>query len=173
MPESTSDRPSRSHSTVFLFSKRKQYFYDLDAIRTPYTTEQARPLDDTLGDLPPEAPRGPDGRRVTAVKGKENSHQHRDGERWPNPDGANARSVWTIPAEPAPFQHFATWPKKLVARMIQAGTRAGDTVLDPFAGSGTTLLVARSLGRRSIGIELNPDYCKLAAERTQQLSLLA
>lgn len=189
MPESVKDRPTRSHSTVFLLSKQAQYYYDVDAIRDPFRdgnrgagqgfrwnsphyTEQDGPLNNTLGGLPPEAPRGPDGRRVTAVKGQENSHQHRDGERWPNPEGANARTVWSIPTEPTPFAHFATWPQKLVARMIQAGSREGDTVLDCFAGSGTTLAVARSLARQSIGIELNESYCALAAERTQQLSLL-
>ena len=83
------------------------------------TPEMPRP--ETLGDLPPEAPRGPDGRRATAVKGGDNSEQHRDGERWPA-SGANARSVWTIPTEPTPFAHFATWPQKLVSRMILAGT---------------------------------------------------
>jgi DNA modification methylase len=189
MPESVVDRPTRSHSTVFLLSKQARYYYDQDAVRqaftdgnrgagqgfrwnSPHYTEQEGPLNNTLGGLPPEAPRGPDGRRVTAVKGKENSEQHRDGERWPNPEGANARTVWTIATEPTPFAHFATWPTKLVSRMIQAGCPPGGTVLDPFAGSGTTLLVARKLGRQSIGIELSESYCKLAAERTQQLSLL-
>jgi hypothetical protein len=46
------------------------------------------------------------------------------------------------------------------------------TVLDPFAGSGTTLLVARNHGRHSVGIELNADYCQIAADRLSQLSLL-
>ena len=137
------------------------------------TVRMPVPQTETFEGIEPEAPRGADGRRVTAVKGKENSAQHRDGERWPNPDGANIRSIWSIAKEPTPFAHFATWPRKLVARMIKAGCPEGGAVLDPFAGSGTTLLVARHLGRRSIGIELSSEYCEMIAKRTEQLSLLA
>ncbi len=61
--------------------------------------------------------------------------------------------------------HFATMPPDLVERCIRAGTKPGDTVLDPFSGAGTTALVADRLGRRAIGIELNPDYCDLAHSR--------
>ena len=64
--------------------------------------------------------------------------------------------------------HFATFPEKLIAPLIQMGSRAGDTILDPFCGSGTTLAVARGLGRRSIGIELSPTYITLIAERLQE-----
>lgn len=90
-----------------------------------------------------------------------------------NPAGANARSVWTIPTEPTPFAHFATWPQKLVSRMILAGCPEGGTVLDPFGGSGTTALVARKQNRQAILIELNAEYCEIAARRLAQQSLFA
>lgn len=79
--------------------------------------------------------------------------------------GANARTVWTIPTEPYPEAHFATFPTELARRCILAGTKEGDLVLDPFAGSGTTLLVADTLGRLSVGLELNPEYVALAEKR--------
>lgn len=85
----------------------------------------------------------------------------------------NARSVWTIPTEGYPDAHFATWPQALVERILKAGCPEGGTVLDPFMGSGTTAHVARRLGRRAIGIELNADYCELAAKRLAQQSLFA
>lgn len=217
------------------------------------------PQAETLGELEPEAPRGPDGRRQTHVEGREGSEQHRNGERWPG-TARNLRSVWEIPTQPYPEAHFATYPEELVRRCILAGTsergccpecggpwvravdtkrryivseggshadgtyhvkyseephsvgfhkRGGDslsyneqrwhnetttvgwkpscecadtntgisvspcTVLDPFFGSGTTGLVARKHGRRTIGIELSPEYCALAARRLSQLSLLS
>jgi DNA modification methylase len=131
-----------------------------------------RPQDETLDGSNGEAPRGPDGRRVTAVKGGDGSVQHRNGERWPN-EGRNVRSVWTIPTQPYPDAHFAVFPEELPRRCILAGCPEGGTVLDPFMGSGTTALVARNHGRRSVGVELNPEYAALAARRLGQQSLLA
>jgi DNA modification methylase len=85
-----------------------------------------------------------------------------------NPVGANKRSVWTVTSEPFLGAHFATFPTALVKPMVLAGCPVGGMVLDPFAGSGTTLLVAKELGRRAIGIELNPDYCSMAVKRLRQ-----
>lgn len=130
------------------------------------------PQDETLDGSEGEAPRGPDGRRATHVQKGEHSLQHRDGDRWPN-EQRHPRSVWTLPTQPYPGSHFATWPEALASRMILAGCPEGGTCLDPFMGSGTTALVARKLGRRSIGIELNPAYAELAARRLQQQSLFA
>jgi len=86
--------------------------------------------------------------------------------------GANKRDVWTMSTCPYPEAHFATFPEELPETCILAGSKQGDTVLDPFAGSGTTLAVAQRLGRSAIGIELNAEYVKLIQERTKQMSLL-
>jgi DNA modification methylase len=138
----------------------------------PYLEARQRPQAETLDGSEGEAPRGPDGRRATHVKQGPHSIQHRDGDRWPN-DQRHPRSVWTIPTQSYQDAHFATWPEALAERIILAGCPPNGTVLDPFLGSGTTALVARRHGRRSIGIELNEEYAKLAARRLQQLSLLA
>jgi DNA modification methylase len=90
-----------------------------------------------------------------------------------NPAGRNVRSVWEIATQPYAEAHFATFPQELPRRCIKAGSPVGGTVLDPFMGSGTTALVAREQGRNSIGIELNAEYCDLAAKRLSQLSFLS
>lgn len=74
----------------------------------------------------------------------------------------NIRTVWKIPTEPFPGAHFATFPQELVRRCILAGSRPGDTIFDPFHGSGTVGSVALDLGRNYIGCELNPEYVKMA-----------
>lgn len=81
------------------------------------------------------------------------------------PNGRNCRSVWNIHTQGFPGAHFATFPPKLVEPCIKASSRPGDFILDPFFGAGTVGVVADELGRRYAGIELNPEYVALAAER--------
>lgn len=77
----------------------------------------------------------------------------------------NKRDVWNIAPANYPEAHFATFPPALVKPCILAGTKPGDTVLDPFGGSGTTGMVAIELGRKAILIEINPDYAALCRQR--------
>lgn len=67
--------------------------------------------------------------------------------------------------------HPALFPLEIPRRLIRYYTWPGDTVYDPFCGSGTTLLAAREMGRRAIGVEKNVEYCELAARRLAQLPL--
>ena len=83
----------------------------------------------------------------------------------------NRRSVWKINTQPYKEAHFAVFPEKLPELCIKAGTKEGDTVLDPFFGSGTTGYVAQRLDRKWIGIELNPEYVKIANKRFAQQDL--
>ena len=72
--------------------------------------------------------------------------------------GANARSVWTIATARYAGDHYAVMPRELARRCILAGCPPGGIVLDPFAGTGTTLEVAVGCGRQFVGYEINPDY---------------
>jgi site-specific DNA-methyltransferase (adenine-specific) len=82
-----------------------------------------------------------------------------------NPNGRNCRTVWEIATQPTPEAHFATFPEALVEPCIKAGSKIGDTILDPFGGSGTTAKVARRLKRDAILIELNPEYIKIMKKK--------
>jgi len=115
--------------------------------------------------------------RAGREKGKQAGHSRRhDGfnDRWDQAedagriaDGANRRTVWTIATSPFPEAHFATFPPELPEICIKAGSKPGDTILDPFSGAGTTALVADRLQRHAIGIELNPEYVAISQRRIQ------
>lgn len=86
--------------------------------------------------------------------------------------GANKRSVWTVATQPFPGAHFATFPEALIEPCILAGSRQGDTVLDPFAGAGTVGVVCAKAQRQFIGIELNPAYVAMANARIADVAPL-
>ena len=155
MPEAVTDRPSRAHETVFLFSKKPRYWYDADAIREESDPEQEAHNERYARTYAAQADRA----ATTGQPGNVNSagiHAR------PGKPGRNARSVWTISAQPFSEAHFATMPPALAERCIQAGCKSGGTVLDPFSGSGTTGLAAARHGRRYVGIDLNRDYLDLS-----------
>ena len=236
MPESVTDRPTKSHEYVFLLSKSPRYYYDADAIREPHTSsvdpsklvgwQEARRgagASEKVGDASSYA-NGRDRTRTLRQPGGGKVYLG-------NPAGRNKRSVWWIATEPFPESHFAVFPTALVEPMILAGTspracphcgapwrrvvdkervKVSDSprykgvtmrndaddarytslrremgwrptcscpdndgsgrcvVLDPFNGSGTTMLVAQRLGRSAIGIELNPEYCNIARRRLEK-----
>ena len=83
----------------------------------------------------------------------------------PNPLGKNPGDVWDFPTAKIKDSHFAVFPEELPKRIIASACPKNGIVLDPFAGSGTTLKVAKNLEMRSIGIELNTDYLKIIEKR--------
>jgi len=86
-----------------------------------------------------------------------------------SPSRRNKRSVWSVNTEPCGEAHFATFPPKLIEPCVLAGSQVGDFVLDPFFGAGTVGVVCQRLGRKFIGIELHPEYVKIAERRLQNL----
>jgi DNA modification methylase len=148
MPESVTDRPTKAHEYIFLLSKQERYFYDVGAIKEPstYTGPQQR---QKRGEFNGKTEALPGLNAFRAVT-----------------ENRNKRTVWTVPAQPYSEAHFATFPEDLIKPCILAGSRVGDTVLDPFGGSGTVGKVAIECGRSAVLIELNPQYVELARERT-------
>ncbi|MEN6532195.1 MAG: site-specific DNA-methyltransferase [Bryobacteraceae bacterium] len=156
MPESVRDRPTRAHEYVFLLTKNERYYYDSATI--------AEHLE-----RPNEAHRKTPARFGGALKfpeTKKHSRLYSGNEYTGTPSGTrNRRTVWTIAPQPFHEAHFATFPPSLVEPCILAGSPEGGLVLDPFAGSGTTGMVALRHGRRFIGIDLNPQYADMAKRR--------
>lgn len=174
MPESVTDRPTRSHEYVFLLTKAERYYYDAAAIREPAVAVNDHDATGPGYQAPGQTTQR--GNRRDKQRGHGRRHAGFN-ERWDamskaeqQANGRNKRDVWTIATQPYPDAHFATFPEALVEPMILAGCPVGGTVLDPFAGSGTTLAVANRLGRHAIGIELNPGYVKLIEQRCAQQS---
>jgi DNA modification methylase len=157
MPESVTDRPTKSHEYVFLLTKSARYFFDQEAVREEHSAAFRSSGANALRGQAEIRPRG----NLASVD--EQSY---------NPSGRNIRSVWTIATQPFPDAHFATYPEELVERCIKAGSRQDDTVLDPFTGSGTTGVVALNLGRSFVGVELNPTYVAMAERRIANVAPL-
>lgn len=119
MPESVTDRCTKSYEHIFLLSKQERYYFNHTAIREETMSGKYR----------------------------------------------NKRDVWTINTKGFPGAHFAVFPEALIEPCILAGSPIWGIVLDPFAGSGTTGIVANRLRRRFIGVEINPDYAEMANDR--------
>jgi site-specific DNA-methyltransferase (adenine-specific) len=92
---------------------------------------------------------------------------------WVRPDFGFRRNVWKTghgghQADSVAFDHPAVFPEALARDHILSWSNEGDTVLDPFSGSGTTIKMARLMGRKGIGIEIHQEYCDIAVERLRQ-----
>ena len=183
MPESVRDRCTKAHEYLFLLTKSERYFYDAEAISEPVTVTTTKRLSQPTLSTQAGSDRVP-GKTNGTMKAvgplfggskyghsDDPKHATKSGNVYEIPDESgrrNRRSVWTITTKPYSGAHFAVMPADLVEPCVLAGCPEGGTVLEPFAGSGTTLAVAAELGRNAIGCELNPDYIKLAEARIRE-----
>ena len=153
MPESVKDRCTKAHEYIFLLSKSERYHYDADAIaeRSEWFGKDDR---SGKGNIRYE------GKRTEGDPSKNGQQAFVTLN-----ETRNKRSVWTVATRSFAGAHFATFPPDLIEPCILAGSKAGDTVLDPFGGAGTTGLVANRHGRNAILCELNPTYAEMAAKR--------
>ena len=144
MPESVQDRCTKAHEYLFMLTKSARYYWDAASMQEPSSGLTGG----RFGSYPDS----------TLRKDADRARPEDNGTR-------NKRSVWEIATQPFPEAHFATFPEALVEPCILAGSKEGDTVLDPFCGSGTTGVVALRYHRHFIGIELNPAYAEMARNR--------
>lgn len=146
MPESVRDRCTRSHEYIFLLSKGPRYYFNAEAISEPISSESLKRYE---------------------RKGERGNPMFQGcaGADQPQKARKNRRDVWSIPTGGFKGEHFAVFPERLVEPCILAGSTEGGVVLDPFTGSGTTGVVAKRLGRDFVGVEINPQYRRMAIDR--------
>lgn len=203
MPESVKDRFSRKYENIFLFVKKKNYYFNLDAIREPWEQESIlrlfRGVNETnkyntnefgqsvMSMAKPRPNRTRNNENIIkdikyntdefgqSLQGKITGHSgyfDKDGNFIGNINGKNPGDIWNISTQASSFKHYAMWPQKLVERMILCSTKEDDIVLDPFAGSGTTLKVAIKNNRKAIGIDLGYEDIQEENLKNIQTTLL-
>ena len=176
MPSSVKDRLSNGYEFIFFFTKQKHYFFNLDAIRVPNkvmgVTDMRPPvLRQKL--YPNSSYNKSDDPHLAQFKTKQDIMAHNRIGTYSdplhtkpfNPLGKNPGDILELTTQPFKGAHFAVFPPKLPEFCIKAGSPENGVVLDPFAGSGTTMLVAKQLGRSAIGIEISSEYAELIKKR--------
>lgn len=153
LPSSASDRFTASFENIYFFVKKNKGYYFEQQLE-PYTKSLDRWGGENL-----EANGNSEWDKQTGQP------TYRKRNMRPNPEGRNMRTVWSINTKPSKEKHWASYPQELVERMLKAGCPEGGVVLDPFFGSGTTGVYARKVNRNFIGIEVNPEYIKVAENR--------
>lgn len=177
MPESANDRCTKAHEYLFLLSKSPKYYFDYKAIMEPCVSNNNQL---------PAGSKGTLGQANSRRRAKGNNKTFRGGGVYtnnrafnnsadkekssignkPNTSGLRRkRDVWSIATSGYKDAHFATFPLELARTCILAGSREGETVLDPFGGSGTVGEAANELGRNYILIDINKEYCELMKKR--------
>jgi len=148
MPSSVKDRLTSSYEHVFFFVKSRKYYFDLDSIRVPHTS-------------------------IRWGKNTKYESKHSGLEKQGYSElGKNPGDMWIINTKPFKGAHFAVFPTTLIEKIIKCAGPKGGIVLDTFIGSGTTGVVAKLLGLNFIGIELNPEYCKIASKRIGNIPII-
>lgn len=176
MPESVRDRCTKSHEYIFLLSKAERYYFDAAAISEPIAESSAKRYLQNIeaqkgSDRQPGKTNGPMKAALPRFGGEKYGNnttpeaRTKSGKVYAPTLRRNKRDVWTVSTSGFRGAHFAVFPEKLIEPCILAGSPLGGTVLDPFAGSGTTGVVAKRLRRDFIGCEVNPDYAQMAADR--------
>jgi DNA modification methylase len=170
MPSSVKDRFTVDFEYIFLFSKNKKYYFKQQL--EPYTSPLDRWGGENVSEYSGKFSNKDDNENYNSPRARCSRPNYPERERIlrPNPNGKNKRTTWSINTKPYKEAHFAVYPEKLCETPIMAGCPDGGVVIDPFAGAGTTGLVAEKQGKNSILIELNSEYCKIIKNRLDTLN---
>lgn len=147
----------RSHESILLLRKSDKFVMNVENVRIPYSNHTLK------YPVHPQA------------ESSQYSNNKNDKNIWsPNPNGAKPKDVFDIPTtcngmnEKTP--HPTQKPEELLRKLVLASSNKGDTILDPFSGSGTTLVVAEQLGRKWVGCDKNSQYNQWAIERIKNVA---
>ena len=158
-------RTKKSHEYCFWFAKGENWTFNLDAIRKPYSKDMLKYLNGN-------------GKGGRSENQRPSTHSFDCAKQWKNHGGSDPGSVIILGntssngrfnkmCKENGINHPARFPEQLAEFFIKAGSNKNDVVLDPFMGSGTTIIAAERLSRKWIGIDANDVYCKLAKERLE------
>jgi len=144
----------RSHESILHLRKTKNFTFNIDSIRIPYSEHTLR------------YPTHPQAETSQYNNGKKDNHI------WePNPNGAKPKDVIEIPTTcngmHEKTQHPTQKPEELLRKIILVSSNEGDTILDPFTGSGTTQVCAEQLKRKWLGCDISSNYLDWAVDRIE------
>jgi len=166
MPSSVTDRFTIDYEKIFFFVKSQKYYFNQP--KEPMITNHV--AGKSTRKYSRETSTLPSNKKQDNV-GKSDYTGFNDRYTQPGNLMRNKRTVWTIPTQPSSIEHFAMFPNEIVETIISAGCKKNGVVLDMFLGSGTTAIVARSLNRSCIGIEINEKYASIAEKRLSTVQL--
>lgn len=178
MPESVKDRFCKSHEYIFFFVKQLDYYFNhKNALeRAVSVQDKGRPYRNSDYSVNAQGQKaGYERDRIAQreyVKIGNSALFEEEGADVEITALRTMRDVWRVNPEPSREKHYAMFPQKLIKPCIECGCPEGGIVLDPFMGSGTTALVAKKLGRRYIGCEINAEYVRIAERRIAEINPL-
>lgn len=164
MCESVKDRYSKMHEHIIFMTKSDKYYFDLDAVREPYADASYKRYEYGRKANKYEERGVKVAANATFVKKAIETGKPLKDIIPMNPLGKNPGDVWHISTKPSSAKHYATYNSELITKPILSGCPIGGIVLDPFVGSGTTLITAIDLDRQAIGIEGSETYLEIAEE---------
>ena len=196
VPSSVKDRFTNHFEHVYFFVKESKYHFNLDAVRIP-SKHESKPFNMRIRESKKGLTQA---KLTGGMSAKEDKSHNKKGEikekykdlpnsnvarlhkdragnpnyigttTTPNPNGKNPGDIFTIPTKPFPEAHQAMFPPDLPLKIIKCAVPKDGIVLDIFMGAGTTALAAEMQGRQWMGIELNPEYIKIARKRLAKWS---